>query len=207
MTWSGEREYGEPEVARQMLQQAPIVPIAVLPENTFGRVRGVCTPFRELDVLIAPVSGRSCFLYLVHVEAIYLDRRHVYGERRGTPFVIEEDDHRAIVDPAHGLLRIRYEHVATRYGARGATPYEQVLLRRLGVPDDPNDFRPPPRYVFQEARIESGSRVAIFGSGTREADPDADPVAMYRGEPQTRLRIAGSPRGPIAISNDPDTLG
>lgn len=204
MTWSGEREYSEPEIARQMLEHVPIVPIGSLPENTFGRVRGTCVPFREQGVVIAPVSGRSCFLYLAHVEAIYGPNRQQFGERLGIPFVIEDDDHRAILDPTYARLRIRYERVAMRIGSH-ATKSEQALLRRLGVPLGAPEL-PPPQFVFQEARIEPGMRIAACGAGVREPDPDADPTGMYRGEPRTRLRITGSPRTAIAISNDAELL-
>jgi len=206
MTWSGEREWSEPTLARQMLEQSPLVSLATLPENTFGRMRGKCLPFREVGVLIAPVTGRSCFLYLVHVEAIYLGHRAHYGERRGLPFVLLEDDHRAIIDPVYARMRLRYEQVAVRAGHVGSTPSEQELLRRLKVPFDPPDRSAVPQFIFQEARIEPGHRVAVCGSGVREADPDANPAAMYRGEPRTRLRIVGSQRAPIAISSDPDLL-
>ena len=204
MTWSGEREYGEPEIARQMLEPLPITPIGSLAENVFGRICGTCVPFREQGVVIAPVSGRSCFLYLAHVEAIYSTTRQQFGERLGIPFVIEDDDQRAILDPTYARLRIRYERVAVRIGAH-ATKSEQALLRRLAVPYGSPDQRPP-QYVFQEARIEPGMRIAACGAGVREPDPDADPSGMYRGEPSTRLRITGSPRMAIAITNDTELV-
>jgi hypothetical protein len=207
--WTGEREFEEPTLARQMIEQTPPVSIGGLPENVVGRLRGLAKPFREVGVLIAPVTGRSCFLYLVHVEAIYLGHRQHFGERRGLSFVLEEDNHRAIIDPIYARVRLRYERVAVRVGHRGSTPSEQALLRRLRVPADPPIGNALPQFVFQEARLEPGTPAVVCGAGVREADPDAfDSTAMYRdgAAPATRLRIIGSQRAPIAVSNDPDLL-
>jgi hypothetical protein len=205
MTWSGDREYVEPAAARQMLEGIPVTRIGRLPENTFGRIVGTCMPFKDLGVAIAPASGRSCFVYLAHVEVIYLGHRQQFGERLGWPFVIEDDKHRAIIDPTHARLRIRYERVSVRLGVAGCTKTEVALLKRLQLPDDPIGGIAP-HFVFQEARIEPGMRITACGAGVREPDPDADPSGMYRGDPMTRLRIAGSSKNPIAVSNDGELL-
>lgn len=204
LLWSGDREYTEPELARKMLEQAPFTPIAAMEENVLGRIRGTVLPFRDLGVLIAPVSGRSCVGYLLHVQRLHFGVTQHWGERWAAPFVMLDDGQRAVVDPAYAYLRVRYEPVATRYGFAGCTDVEQALLTRLGVPRD-GFHRVPPQYVFQEARIEPGHRVTVYGSGVREPDPQADP-SMYRGGPPTRLMVSGSPNNPIAVSTDPDLL-
>lgn len=205
-TWSGEREYGEPELARKMLEAVPFTPIAAMAENAFGRVRGKVLPFRDLGVLIAPVSGRSCVLYLVHVEGVYPGHRQHWGERRAAPFILIEDGHRAVIDPTYACLRVRYVEAGKRTGYAGCSQAEQELLRRLGVPPDAVG-RGMPQFIFQEARIEPGNLTTACGSGIREPDPQADAAALYRGEPKTRILISGTPNSPIAISTDPDLVG
>jgi hypothetical protein len=203
--WSGEREYGEPDLAKRMLEQVPFTQIAAMEENSFGRIRGKVMPFRDLGVLIAPVSGRSCVLYLVHVEGVFWGHNQHWGERRAAPFILVEDGHRAVIDPTYACLRVRYVRVGTRAGYAGCSPAEQDLLRRLGVPPDAAHQRVP-QYIFQEARIEPGNLVTACGSGIREPDPQAEPGALYRGEPKTRLLLSGSQNAPIAISTDPDLV-
>lgn len=203
--WSGEREFAEPELAKKLLEQQPVTAIAALDENKYGRIRGKVMPLKDLGVLIAPVSGRSCVAYLLHVESVWYGQRQHWGERRAAPFIVVEDGHRAVVDPAHASLRIRYEQVAQRVGFSGCTPYEQELLRRLGVPADP--FASPPFYIFQEARLEPGHVVTACGMGVREADPDAPPGTLYRGMPKSRLLISAGASSPVAIANDPELTG
>jgi hypothetical protein len=204
--WSGEREYVEPDLARKMLEEVPFTQIAAVPENTFARIRGKALPYRELGVLIAPVSGRSCVVYLVHVEAVFSGNHQHWGERRAAPFILLEDGHRALIDPSYACLRIRYEPVSRRLGFAGCTPPEQELLHRIGVPPDPFDRRLLPQYIFQEARIEPGHQVTACGSGIREPDPEAAPGTLYRGEPRTRLLLSGTASAPIAVSTDPDLV-
>jgi hypothetical protein len=206
LMWSGEREYGEPELARKMLEEVPFTQIGSVPENTFARIRGKVMPFRDLGVLIAPVSGRSCVSYLVHVEGVYWGHRQHWGERRAAPFILVEDGQRAVIDPTYACLRVRYVHVGTRVGIAGCSQAEQDLLRRLGVPPDTVLDRSVPQFIFQEARIEPGNIVTACGSGIREPDPQAEPGALYRGEPKTRLLLSGTPNVPIAVSTDPDLL-
>jgi hypothetical protein len=204
--WTGDREFAEPIVAKQMIDQTPRVAIGALAENTFGRLIGKALPWREVGVLIAPLSGRSCFLYLVHVEAKYLGHSAHFGERRGITFQLEEDGHRALIDPRYARVRVRYEEIGARHGYGGCKPAEQELLARLQVPREPPGALVLPTYILQEARVEPGNRVTVVGSGIREADPQAGAGDMYRGAPRTRLHIVGSMRAPIALSTDPELV-
>lgn len=206
--WSGDREYSEPMEAHDLLVKVPLTTIADLAENVVGRIAGRVMPDREVGVLRAPVTGRSCVIYLAHVEVVYGTHRRQYGERHGVSFVVVEAGHRAILQPEHARLRLRYEQVATRIGAASMTPEERALIQRLQVPPDPvhaGAYGVPPYYTFQEARLEPGMLAIACGAGIREADPQfVEPGGMYRGGDQqhTRIRIAGSRTNPIAISND-----
>ena len=58
-----------------------------------------------------------------------------------------------------------------------------------------------------EGVIEIGETIAVMGQGVREPDPDAAAKAQgYRGGPPTRLRLGGSARHPILLSDAVDTL-
>jgi hypothetical protein len=206
-SWTGDREYTEPAEARELLVRVPVTPLGALAENVFGRICGRVMPFREIGVLRAPVTRRSCVMYLVHIEVTFRGHRQQYGERHGVAFVVDDAGERAVIDPAHARVRIRYDQVSARFGSASMTAEERALVQRLRIPVELPDAQPPPYFVFQEARLEPGAPVTVCGAGIREADPQhVEHSGMYRGEPQTRLRIVGSRTNPIALSNDEELI-
>jgi hypothetical protein len=55
----------------------------------------------------------------------------------------------------------------------------------------------------REGVIVAGDRVAATGPAVRELDPDAP--AGYR-DAATRVRLRGTPRRPVIVTNDPRAL-
>ena len=61
---------------------------------------------------------------------------------------------------------------------------------------------------YREAVIEVGETIAILGSGIREPDLEARPDGdAYRAMAGTRLRLTGSRRYPLVISDAASTVG
>lgn len=60
--------------------------------------------------------------------------------------------------------------------------------------------------VCREAILEADERITVMGAGVREADPDKPSTGLYRDGGHTRLRITGTAKYPLLISDDPRSL-
>lgn len=192
---------------RRELRGAPRVDIAELREGRTGRLVG---RVGEGETLQAPFTGRSCVFYEATVEEYRSSGktgswRQVVREARGVPFVLDDDTGRAIIDPGGARVDVDID-MTTRSGAfDDATPVEEAFLERHGLRSTGWVFNKSLRY--REGVIEVGETIAVMGQGVREPDPDAvGRVGGYRQGPPTRLRLGGSARHPILLSDAPDTL-
>lgn len=187
---------------RRRFRKTPTFAIAELPEDTVGRIVGIA---QSLDgaVLTAPLSARPCVFWAIEViEMLGEDwpTRGVVDERRGIPFVLAQDGHRAVVDPAVVVTNIVFDHESKSSGLYGIDQLQKAII---------DDFVPHRSWqytetlVFREAIVEVGERVSVLGSGTREPDPDAAQVVGYREGARTRLRLTGSTQFPLALTDDP----
>jgi hypothetical protein len=131
--------------------------------------------------------------------------RQVAREVKGIPFVLDDGSGRAIVDPSGARVAVDID-MTTRSGTfDDATPVEEEFLSRHGLRSTGWVFNKSLRY--REGVIEIGETIAVMGQGVREPDPDAvGKVGGYRTGPPTRLRLGGSARHPILLSDAPDTL-
>jgi hypothetical protein len=175
--------------------------IAALPESTPGRVVGIAQALNE--TLTSPLSGRACVYYEVKVITNSGGPGvKVLHERRGVPFVLLDGEVRAIVDPRHAELAVDVD-VHTASGIfDDPTSAEAALLARHRQRGTGWIFNKVLRY--EEAVIAIGETIAVFGTGVREPDPEAAP-SSYRGELPTRIRLSGSRRFPLLISDKPST--
>jgi hypothetical protein len=192
---------------RRELRGASRVDIGDLREGRTGRVVGVVG---DGETLQAPFTGRSCVFYEASVEEYRSSGktgswRQVVREARGVPFVLDDGTGRAIVDPSGARVAVDLD-MTTRSGTfDDATPVEEEFLTRHGLRSTGWVFNKSLRY--REGVIEVGETIAVMGQGVREPDPDAvGKVGGYRSGPPTRLRLGGSARHPILLSDAPDTL-
>ncbi|MBA3818799.1 MAG: hypothetical protein H0X17_07900 [Deltaproteobacteria bacterium] len=193
---------------RRQLREAAQWGIGTLPEDTCGRITGTVHAF-EGQTLEAPISGRPCVYYLIVIE----ENLGVGGggavmglaERSdGTSFVLEEDGHRAVVDPEHAVLSVAFDHETTSLAAFDADPRQRKLLSDANLIH--RDWFKTSSLRYREAIIEIGERVSILGAGVREPDPDAPAAAAYRSNAQTRIRLTSSPHAQLVISDDPRSV-
>jgi hypothetical protein len=186
------------------MRKAPRYELADLPENTFGKVVGVVRPSNK-RLLEAPLTGRLCVYYEVYVDAMSGESlvRTLAGEQEGIAFVLVDGEARALVDPAHALLSTEIDVMSTST-LRLVSDRQQALLVRFGLSGERVRFSDGLRY--REAVIEADKRIAVFGGGVREPDPEADSQS-YRGEGvPTRLCLIGTSKFPLFISDDPRAL-
>lgn len=202
---------------RKLMRKATRFALGDLPENTFGKIVGVARPANK-RLLEAPLSGRLCVYYETHVDALlgasYV--RTIATEQEGLAFVVEDGDARVLVDPTNAFMSTGIDFVSTSTFYLPA-PREEALLRRHGLftPVSGKAVRYADGLRYREAIIEADERIAVFGAGVREVDAEAatrigssgDGERGYRdaGAP-TRMRLSGTSKFPLFISDDPRTL-
>jgi hypothetical protein len=183
------------------LRAAPVWPIGELPENTRGRVVGQAQP---LDgVIHSPLTGRACVCYVVEVTDTSKGSKTLIRESDGVPFLLVDPSGRAIIDPRIAGVALTIDINTTSGTFNDATREEEAFLAKHGRTSKSWLFNKDLEYT--EGVIEVGETVAVLGSGVREPDPQAMPTEGYRGQPVTRLRLTGSRRHPLTISDDPST--
>lgn len=172
--------------------------IADLPDNTFGQISGVVeAPTGEL--LTAPLSSRPCVFYSIIVDVYFAyDSRDVLEEHVGTPFILRDGAQRAVIDPIHAKVALRYDHTTESRGVADAHPHHRALLERHGI--DPRRWGPS-TLRYSEAVLQLGQHITVIGSGLQEIDPLAAEARIYRERGPTRLRMVGSASAPLLISD------
>jgi len=213
---------------RRTLRRTPRWSLASLPEDTFGRVTGAAHPF-EGEQLAGPLTGRPCVYFIAVVEQ--RGRRggdrarwtRLALERRGVAFVLEDGGHRAIVDPRRARITLDFDHVyrterlplavreevpsRTGPGANLLSEGERQGQFLIKHHLDTRDWSQMIELRYREAVIEVGEKIAVLGSGIREPDLEARSDGdAYRAMGGSRLRMTGSRRYPLVISDDPSTV-
>jgi hypothetical protein len=187
---------------RRGFRVAPTFAIETLPEDTVGRIAGPVQP-HAASFLLSPVTARRCVLYVVEIyeHPFHGDfpSKLVLTERDAVPFVVEQDGHRALVDPTDAQISLGFDHTANAYESYDDEHQKALLARHAMLPPRKSDQR---HLEYREAVLELGEVASILGSGTREPDPDAPPD-MYRATSRTRLRLTSSAKYPLAITDDP----
>jgi len=185
----------------RLLRNTPRRPIAEAGEGRPCRVLGVVAPGRTID---APLSGRPCVYFRVHVaERVGEGIRFFAEDEGGIPFVVVDDTGPALVDPRPAVSTLEEDFSATSGPGAPADGRIGAFLARIGRTDEiVGGYR---HLQYWEAIVEPGETVSVLGIGARELDPGAvERVAGYRVEAPTRLRIGGSARVPVVLSDRPE---
>jgi hypothetical protein len=189
----------ERRLTRRM-RRTPVGPVAEAVDGSPCRLVGTVAAGRTI---FAPISGRLCVAYQIRVfEVIGEGLRHYFDDEGGIPFVIEDGTGRALVDPERARMALELDDDSTS-GPHDTTPRHAAFLAHLGR----SDQRPGGRIRLQyhEGIVAPGDPVAVLGHGVREPDPAAiDRIGGYRAGAPTRLRISGTARWPVLISDRPE---
>jgi hypothetical protein len=189
---------------RRALSDAPLWPLADLPEDVWARITGVARPLDE-RVLEAPLSGRLCLYYSITIEELGPGGLAVLAsEQEALPFVLEDRGSRAVIDPAHARISTAFDHVSESQAAFDASPRQRALLERHGLVY--RNWFSTEKLRYAEAIIELDEALTVVGAGTREPDPDAPATGAYRDGRPTRIRLTGAARYPLMISDDPRSI-
>lgn len=196
---------------RRRMREAPLVALVDAPEDALLRVIGAVRPLGG-RVLEAPLSGRLCVYYAVEVlestaptvaDPLPLaGSRVIASEQEGVAFVLDDGSARAVIDPAHATIAAAFDHVSTSVAAFDAAPEQRELLIRHDLVR--RNWWNTTSLIYREAVLELDRRIAVVGAGTREGDPDAVVTGLYREGVAWRLRLTGTARFPLLITDAVD---
>ncbi len=171
-----------------------------LPENTFGRLIGQVQPL-DGALLTAPLSGRACVYYAVHVD-VPQRMRPLASEQDAVPFLLDDAEGIAAIDPAHATYSVRFDLTTTSMAAFDATPAQRAVLERLALIHI--DWFDIPSLRYREAVIRPGETISVVGAGVREPGPARPLGGGYREGAALRMRITGTARFPLLIRDHAD---
>ena len=192
---------------RRLLRETRRTPIARAQRARTYKIVGTLEYVGE--PLRSPLSGRRCAAY----EIVVIDKEHGNGIHSGQviresfsrPFRIVDDTGTALIDASTSLVAIRVDRNTVSGAFDRPTPSEQRFLQRHGQAS--NEWFGGRSLRYEEGILEEGERVAVYGRGTWEPDPDA--VAQtrgYRDGPPMRLHFRGTPQAPLLISDEDPAL-
>jgi hypothetical protein len=184
---------------RRALRGARPVSIAEAPEDELVRLDG---RIMEGETVEAPLSGRRCVYYIAIVEKKHGNDswRERARETGGVGFTIDDGTGCAIVDPTGARIDVAFDRTTYSGGLDRPGVKERAFLERHGLEAAGWIFNKELRY--REGVFEVGEPIAIMCQPVREPDPAVSSrEAGYRDAPPTRLRIGGSSRYPILLSD------
>jgi len=187
---------------RRALRGAKHVSIADAPEGAVVRLDGRVV---EGETLEAPLTGRRCVYYLAIIEEFEAGStpdswREIAREARGVRFAIEDGTGRAIVDPDGARVDVELDRTLQSGSLEEPTAAQRAFLERQGVQLTGWSFNKTLRY--REGVFEIGEPIAVMCLPIREPDPGAASREVgYREAPGSRLRVGGSARHPILLSD------
>jgi len=184
---------------RRTLRTARQVSIADAPEGEVVRLDGTVVPG---ETVAAPLTGRRCVYYVAIVEEDTGDDdwHECARETGGVSFAIDDGTGRAIVDLTDARVDVDLDRETDSGGLDHPTAAERDFLRRHRVEHTGRLFHKKLRY--REGVFAVGERIAIMCQPVREPErAAARGEAGYRDAPPTRLRIGGSSRYPILLSD------
>ncbi|MGE0872733.1 MAG: hypothetical protein AB7P03_29525 [Kofleriaceae bacterium] len=192
-------KFGEPldKRLRRRLFAAARADLAELREGLHCRVEGTVALIDD-QTIEAPVSRVRCVAYAFELfeASVEMESELIASDRRGVPFMLVEADHRALVEPTHAMIVHRADHDRTT--SRFELDAQQRALIARYLPTR-MEFRSTHTFRFREHVVVAGDRVAVAGTGSREADPHALADRGYRDHAQNRLRFIGDAGLPLLI--------
>jgi hypothetical protein len=195
---------------RRKLRNASRLSIANVSEREPAKIVGNLSYLSE--PLISPLTGRSCAYYEINVEQYRSgsnNNGHWYSiirESQGQDFMLEDGTGHAIINPIGAQMVLTIDSHTKSGSFDDPTDLERNYLISHGREGKGWVFNKKIRY--REGILEANESVAVLGRGVREPDPNGvDQAGGYRSAPPMRLRMRGSQKLPLLISDDTGTLG
>jgi hypothetical protein len=193
----------------RLLRASPLVSIRDAREGVPNRISGRALPWGQ--TLEAPLTGRPCLYYEATIDQLVRGQRgagrwvRIAHEVMGAPFLVEDGTGRAVVDPTGATVALHVD-ASVRAGIPDrSNPRVRAFVDRYYL--EREDERHLTELRYREGVIEVGEKVTALGAGVREPDPDgAGEASGYREAGPTRLRVAGSARLPLYLTDRVDEV-
>jgi hypothetical protein len=184
-------------------QQLGIIRDAV--DGTVVKVQGTVSYLGT--PLEAPLSGRPCAMWEVHVEERGGRRKGwhtLFEDFQCQPFVLDDGTGKAVVKAVIPRLVLVKDAQFQSQTFQDATDRLERFLAEHGE-QSVGLFGFNRTLRYSEGIIEAGERLVVMGAGHWEPDPDGIVRVGYRDAPQ-RLVVEDPQDGHLLISDDPDVL-
>ena len=192
--------YSETSTLKRLLRGSKACAIENVPEGKPAKITGRLHLLGK--VLHSPITGRSCAYYQLIVSVDNSDKyrggwERILEEEECVDFELEDETGRALVESANSKTVAASEEIEVGDSEDASERLRSFLAARSVVAKALASGR---RVQFLEAALEPGEKVSVIGIGVREVDPKAAPVG-YREAPTMRLRIEGTSKRPVVISD------
>lgn len=198
---AGVRSVGD-RIAVWWRKREPLARVADLVDGQFVRVAGVVV---EGGALTAPITGRTCVCFDAGVLGYGPVPGRVDGlghpvtmwkplarRLQGTPFVLEDDSGRAVVDPRGAVVQMKLD---VRVPSLESYPHADPDLARLHAQAD--------QVEFGEGVLVIGDEVVVLA---RAQLANASNPGRYRTPADTRVHLVGAPDRAAVVSKLPEDL-
>lgn len=173
-----------------------------------ARIVGAVEP---LAAITAPLSGRACVYWRVHVEEYRRSGKNgswhtIVDEHEGVDFLLRDGDQKALVKTSfvHPVLERDGSWSSGLWNE--ASDELKAFLAERGHSTEGWIFNKNMRY--REGVAEPGEEIAVVGVGRRERDPDehARPDGYRDVAMPERLVMDAPEDGPLLLSDEPSML-
>lgn len=173
-----------------------------------ARIVGEVEPLRTIH---APLSGRACVYWRVHVEEYRRSGKNgrwhtIVDEHEGVDFLLRDGDQKALIKAAYVHPVLERDGSWSSGVMNEAAPELKAFLAERGHSTEGWVFNKSMRY--REGVAEPGELVAVVGVGRRERDPDehARPDGYRDVAMPERLVMDAPEDGPLLLSDEPGML-
>ena len=168
-------------ITKRHREVMPLTAIAEAPDAKVVRIRGKIIGDLELR---APLSGRPCTYYFVHILAAPYNRRNQWRFADARAFAIADDTGRATI-PAADFEVPADIHQLCRFSQ--LSPRTQTALGQLGIA-----VADTTEVTIYEAIIGEGEEVEVTGAGMRRIGPGDAAERGFRDRPAGVYELSGA---------------
>lgn len=161
-----------------------------------------------LRAIAAPLSGRACVYWRVHVEEYRRSGKNgrwhtIVDEHEGVDFLVRDGDQKALVKTSFVHPVLERDGSWSSGVLNEASPALKAFLAERGHSTEGWIFNKNMRY--REGVAEPGEEVAVVGIARRERDPDeqARPDGYREVAMPERLVMDAPEDGPLLLSDEP----
>lgn len=196
--------FSKKAIIKRKLKKSEHLRIADFSSGEVAKITGRVEPVDE--PLKAPLSGRMCAYYYVHVEQKVSSGKSsrwktIIEEEKGSKFLINDGSSLAFINDKRIKSYIVQDRNFSSGFMRNASENLEAYLKSKGKSSE-NFLGMNKTLRYNEGVLEEGEEIAVWGYGKREEAAFLD-LPAHLGE---ILTISSAEGEPVHLSDSPDTL-